>query len=99
MFTRGQVEIGTAWGFPKTCKFQKNIKRPLSSSHVTWLMRSCGHKTSATSSTVARPLRASNMASQEQNEWQPELTDEQILAFEQKIKDEEAEKVYYDIDN
>jgi hypothetical protein len=38
------------------------------------------------------------MASQEQNEWQPELTDEQILAFEQKIKDEEAEKVYYDID-
>lgn len=62
-------------------------------------MRSCGHKTSATNSTVARPLRASNMASQEQNEWQPELTDEQILAFEQKIKDEEAEKVYYDIDN
>lgn len=37
------------------------------------------------------------MASQEQNEWQPELTDEQILAFEQKIKDEEAEKVYHDI--
>ncbi|KAH8548546.1 peptidase C65 Otubain-domain-containing protein [Umbelopsis sp. PMI_123] len=33
------------------------------------------------------------MTSQEQKEWQPELTDEQILAFEQKIKDEEAEKI------
>jgi hypothetical protein len=26
---------------------------------------------------------------------EPQLTDEQILAFEQKIKDEEAEKVEY----
>ncbi|GAB5587614.1 OTU domain [Umbelopsis nana] len=33
------------------------------------------------------------MSSPKQTEWEPELTDEQILAFEQKIKDEEAEKI------
>lgn len=37
------------------------------------------------------------MSSPKQNEWEPELTDEQILAFEQKIKDEEAEKVYFHV--